>query len=577
MKRTSRARKAAWYQSPLQHDFQLHIRPDGPEVATFFFDRPKNAWSHGPVLTPDSLTNPERLAALGADIIRSARSRDANSIGIVIHIADEFATAELKPDLNNPGALDELRATAVHDPASLLVDSNLGNDQFSWRVIPYPAAGGESVATTVALSRQHAPLLAALRHAADEADFPMAAAAFSAPLTALSALDRALRPSAGKPFVAILQYPWFTVMAFFNEHADLRLLRTLPHRGIRRATNFRNTLSITNASLEFIDPDLFLVPLGEAIDTTLAGNLALTFPASRVETLALSPTDAIPAWCPEPALAALPAPEEKLITSHTFATFAEDQWAQQDFLPVPKDRAEIFPSRADLRLLRSFSLARAALFLAALAGAGWFAFGMFQDIRSPEWAFDPAETGIIRGRLAKFTQERQNIATWGNLLEDRSKTWSTMESLARLAPEGSGLLVKDFTYSAKPEAGNGGQPKAGFVKEWKITGFARDNAIEALNTLNTREGISDRFAEIAKFTGDKAFDTAIGNRLTTVNVRTSENPTFKPVPPEETTVSDESSYGYTFDLRITQRFETADPLALGTAAATASVLPPAKP
>ena len=65
-----------------------------------------------------------------------------------------------------------------------------------------------------------------------------------------------------KPFVSILQYPWFTVLAFFNEHADLKLIRTLQHRGMRQASNFRNALFTTSASLEFMDPDLFHHPSG---------------------------------------------------------------------------------------------------------------------------------------------------------------------------------------------------------------------------------------------------------------------------------------------------------------------------
>jgi hypothetical protein len=47
-----------------------------------------------------------------------------------------------------------------------------------------------------------------------------------------------------------------------------------------------------------------------------------------------------------------------------------------------------------------------------------------------------------------------------------------------------------------------------------------------------------------------------------VNVRTQENNSFKPTPPEEYSVSDESTYPFTFDLTITQRFEATDPMAI---------------
>jgi hypothetical protein len=160
-----------------------------------------------------------------------------------------------------------------------------------------------------------------------------------------------------------------------------------------------------------------------------------------------------------------------------------------------------------------------------------------------------------------MTQERKKAEHWGNLLDDRSKAWVAMESLSRMFPENGGMLVKTYTHSAKPE-NTPGQAKAGFVKEWKITGFARDEALDYLNTLNTREGISAHFSEIARITANPAFNPATGNRSIAVNVRTQENSTFKPVPLEESSVADESTYPFTFDLTITQRFEATDPLAI---------------
>jgi hypothetical protein len=35
--------------------------------------------------------------------------------------------------------------------------------------------------------------------------------------------------------------------------------------------------------LEFVDPDLFLIQLGDDVDTTLEANLRVTFTTSRVE------------------------------------------------------------------------------------------------------------------------------------------------------------------------------------------------------------------------------------------------------------------------------------------------------
>ena len=88
-----------------------------------------------------------------------------------------------------------------------------------------------------------------------------------------------------------------------------------------------------------------------------------------------------------------------------------------------------------------------------------------------------------------------------------------------------------------------------------------------LNTLNTREGIAAHFSEIAKVTGNLAFDPAPTTRTIVVNVKTQENPTFKQLPAEEIVDSDETTYPYSFNLVITQRFESTDALAIAASKA----------
>jgi hypothetical protein len=561
LRNTSRANHPAWYQDSLELDFQLHVRPDGPQISAFYFDRKKSQWTHGPSLTEEILNDPSQLEPILAEILRHARSNGATALGVVLHIADEFATTELKPELDNPAALPELRDTAASDPVSIIEDSSILADQASWRVVPYPASGSEVIGTTITLSRQYASFLETIRQTGEKANFPIITHALSAPLVAIMGLAQTLELTPERPFVSILQYPWFTVLAFFNEHADLRLIRTLQHRGVRRATNFRNALTTTSASLEFVDPDLFILPLGPDVDTTLEANLRVAFTTSRVESVIRNQTNGIPEWCPEPVIAATPPPADQTAISHTFSILRDEKWALQNFLPTPKEIIEIYPSRAEMRLLRALRLSRVALVAVTILFLSYFVFGMVDLIRRPEWSFEPKQADMIKTRLAKLNSERQKADHWNNLLEDRSKVWTAMEAFARMFPDHGGMLVKGYSHSAKPD-NTAGQAKVGFVKEWKINGYARDEALEYLNTLNTRDGINAHFSEIARITGNAAFNPTTGNRSISVNVRTLENGGFKPVPPEEASPGDESTYPFTFDLTITQRFEATDPMAL---------------
>ena len=566
LRNTTRASNRAWYQDALELNFKLHLRTDGASITTFYHDGKKAQWSSGPLLSEAILQDPARLDTFVAEALRAARSHGATSLGVILHVADEFATTELKPELDNPAALSDLRDTAISDPGAILEDASILADQASWRVLPYPAAGSEVIGTTITLSKQYAPLIAKLRESGNAENFPIITHALSAPLVAIMGLSQAIEPTPGKPFVGILQYPWFTVLAFFNEHADLRLIRTLQHRGLRRPTNFRNALTTTNASLEFVDPDLFLLPLGEKVDASLSADLKITFTTSRVEVVQQTQIEGIPAWCPEPAISAQPAAAPQPGTSHTFAILREEKWALQDFLPTPREIVEIYPSRSEMRLLQMLRLSRVVLFAIAVLCIAYFGFGMVDLIRRPEWTFDPTQAELTKGKLAALTTERQKAEHWNNLLEDRSKAWTNMESLSRMFPENGGMLVKTYTHAAKPESAPG-KAKVGLIKEWKITGCARDEALEYLNTLNTREGISAHFSEIARITGSSAFSPAVLTRNLVVNVRTQENSSYKNLPPEEIDNADQSTYPFTFDLTITQRFEATDQLAINVAKA----------
>lgn len=564
---TSRATLPAWYQEALELDFQAHIVVDGVSVLSFFYDRSKDEWTEGPPISDEVFSNAEQTEAFADQLQKKVRQLKGKSVGVVVHAADEFATAELKPELDNPAALADLRETAYDTPGEILDDSSIPPDQATWRVLPYPAAGSEVIGTTITLSRRLESFVATLRSYGNNRNFPFITHVLSAPMVALMGLPSILTPTPGKQFVTVLQFAWFTVMAFFNEHSDLRLIRTLQHRGARRPSNLRDALATTNASLEFDNPDIVVMPMAEDIDPSVVENLKSGFADSRVENLSYPAQEPFPAWVPGPAVALSEIPaEQSEALSHTFGVLRTERWFLQDFIPPSKEAVALFPSRNEMRLLRFVKLGRIALVGIALLGIAWLAFNVLTVVRRPEWAFNENEAKAVKQRLVNITRERQRLDHWNNLLQDRSKAWASMEALARLFPADSGLLVKTFNHVARPDSAPG-QVKVGFVKEWVVTGLARDEALAYLNSLNTREGISARFTEIAEATGNDAYDPAPQTRTIVVNVKTQENSGFKQRPAEDIYDWDETTYPFTFNLTITQRFESADPLSVAASKA----------
>lgn len=569
---TSRAANSGWYQSALELDLQLHLRVDGNRLDSFLFDCRSKQWSAGPAIQESFSTDLTLVPAFAAEVIACAQKAGTQAIGVVLHIADEFATSELKPELDNPGALAELRVTVENDPKAVLDDSSVSATESAWRLIPYPAAGSEAIATTVCISRHWSGFLDELRKIGEKQNFPVITRAVSAPLVCLLALPDLKTTELTRPLIAVLPYPRFTLLAFFNEHGDLRLLRTLQHRGQRRPTNLRHAASTTAAALELSDPEVFLLTIGEQADPQLAADLQLVFPAASIHEIDWSGTpyklSSTGAGCPEPMIATALSitPDSPLASAHTFSILRGDGWAVQDFIPVPKEAGEVYPSRGEMKLLRSARYARLAFAAFGILALGWTMLQMVDMIRKPEWAFDAKNAQTQQKRLAFLATERARIDHWDNLLEDRSKAWASMELLGGLFPDNSGFLVKSFTHAIRTDSAPG-QAKVGFVREWKITGLAREEALERLSILNTRDGMSSIFNGVATVTGNTSFRTDLPNRSLVVNVRTLENGGYRPGPIDDSVRLDESTYPFSFELSIQQRFESSDPMALTSAKA----------
>ena len=567
LKRTSRASNPAWYQEAIELELQLHIRCDGASVTSHFLRKSTQEWTAGPPVDDSILRDPEKAATFARELITAARSQSARSIGVVLHIANEFATTELKPEFDDPSMLDELRQAAIEDPPSVLDDTSVPVEQASWRIFPYPAEGSDAIAGAAIVSRQYAPFLDVLREVGESNNFPVITHALSAPLVALTALAYLASPTKGKPFLCILQYPWFAVVGFFDPRGELKLIRAMQHRGRKRFPNFRHTLHTANISLEIIDPDVFIIALGDDADHMLGPDLQISMPESHIHQIRpLADAGELPDWCFEPWLVANTEARPNRICSNTFTMLQDEKWALQDFLPMPREIAELYPSHTEVRMLRFARLARVALFFLALAGIGWLGYTYANARMQPEWAYNPDEVNMTQARLTQLTQERERAEHWHNLLADRSKAWITMEDLVRMFPEDSGIKLKNFQYSAQP-ATDRTSATAGFVREWRITGLARQQGAARLNELNTREGVSAHFADVARITGNDAYRTDEVTRDILVNIRTQENRQFSPPSPEQLVANADTTYPISFDLTITQRFESDDPLALKTTAA----------
>lgn len=291
-KKTSRSSNPEWYKDALGINLQLHIFIGSDMGAISYIRNTKDSsWSKGPNISPEMQAEPSLLSSILEGIYNEHLSKESNpSLGVILYVADEFSTAELGPEYQNPAEIEELRKLIIENPSSILDDQSISNESHSWRLFPYPgASGGKAFATAISFSRKHDHMLSYLREYGREHNFPIATRAISAPLCTISALPWLLEQTPENGFVTALHYPRFTVLAFFNTHGDLILIRTLQHHGNAPfAPNTASAINTTAISLELTNPHVFILPMAGQPPMGLSGSISSIMPESQVITL--SPT-----------------------------------------------------------------------------------------------------------------------------------------------------------------------------------------------------------------------------------------------------------------------------------------------
>lgn len=563
LRTTSRATNSAWFESAVSLPLQLHVRNDGIRIDAWIYEPAEQRWSPAPPITDEILSDPDHAAAYALSFLNSQVNPKCKALGVVLHVADEFATAALDPDHDTPAALGELRTLIATDPDRILDDSSLSPETHSWRIFPYHGTGAPQFATAISIARRCEPFVSRFRELGEQRNFPVRTCTLSAPLVTLQTIPFLSGNQLGQPLIAALHYPHLTVLAFFNGHGNLLLLRTLQHRGHGRPIGLRHAATTTAAALEIGEPSVMVLPLADGATDQVADDLRLAFPNSQVTLVdwAQSPFSALPKPEPIACHAKLAECTAPLAGSVTFSSLRDEAWNLQDFLPPARELEERYPTRSEIKLLRAAGLAHLGIAAVALVGSALFTLKIFGIMRQPEWAFNATEAAATKQRFTGLGMERLRMEQWDNLLSDRSKAWPTMELLCRLFPERSGILLRSLAHTVRPDT-TPGQARVGFVKEWRISGFAREESQDHLNRINSKEGINEIFSEVAHLTGNSAFKPDLQSRTIVVNLRTNENASFKPKPVEEIVDGDDTTYPFTFDLLISQRFESSDPMAL---------------
>jgi hypothetical protein len=232
--KTSRASDRNWYKDALDLPWQWHLWFDGGQhVTSTTFSRSDNSWRSGPEIPLSNLTTAEGTADLLGELLttRYFAQRPA-AVGIVLHVADEFALAGLaKPSGDVAEDLDIIKFNLIDDPRECLADREVSVETTSWRLLPFwGAVPGQTRATAIALSRSREAFLHQLLSHGEDLRVPIRIAVTAAPVEQLAALPL-MEPTMAGGRLVVLPYLKYTVVFALSPSGELRGLRPLGHRG----------------------------------------------------------------------------------------------------------------------------------------------------------------------------------------------------------------------------------------------------------------------------------------------------------------------------------------------------------
>lgn len=577
-----------WYQSADNLDLQWHLWFEGGrDVLSAALSLKDHTWRAGPALPLATLTTSENVEQLLAAALSPAVfGCKPKAMGVILHIADEFALSKLDEN-TAPAASSEdlqiLRYNLIDQPLEVLEDKKVSDELTSWRLLPFPGAKpSHSRCTAVTISRNRESFLQKLIAAGENASIPVRVSITSAPIEALAAIPTVYSPTSQGSLV-VMPYLKFTAVFLLNAAGDLVTARSLSHRSdIPIPVGLGEILWNMSVRAEMVgideSPSVFVVGSNAQIIKAIKNELDPASPHGRtfrVDSIDLSDHKDL-ASIPGRRLEFLiydSASAKQMAASGSFfsksATFGHLwSWAaKQSYFNTAKIDA-LYPSLGDFRLMKLARWGIGMMLAVILSLAGYGGYLLFTAMNHPSWKLTPEQVKKAEETNAKLIVESRQIEQTTHLLKPRSHGWANLEFLYQLFPEDSGVRLERFSYqldsdkSARP-SGKGPTPThLGMLRTWTLKGLIQSKGLALLSDLNSQRGLTTFFEKVAKNTGDTSF-LPDSTRLLTVTLTQSRNSRFDPQASSSDVVRDPTvAFPFSFEATITQTISEKDPLAL---------------
>lgn len=583
--KTSRSSDSHWYRMPEELPWQWHLWFDGGrEVCSATYSKQHNRWQPGPTLPLANLTTGEGVNEVLGELMSTRYFQDKpKALGVILHVADEFALSEIsqggEASVEAGEDFDILRYNLVDDPLEVLADRDVSVETSAWRLLPFwGAPAGQPRCAAVTLTRSREAFLQTLLSCAEGLRIPVRTAVTSAAVECLAALPL-LKPEVKEGCLVAYGFYKFTVVFAIGAGGELQTVRSLSHRGgLLVPTGFGDILWNMALGAELESPKVLLISaMPKALESAVQDleMYSLSRQVIQFETLNLAE---------HPVLAEIPGNRPEFLIYDTAAveqvrlgktlltqavTFKElwGNWARQSFMDTGR-MDSLYPTQNDLKVLR-FSTWLVYLLVFSLLGTGGYGtYSLFAAMNHPSWTLTPTEMSNTQSKHKLLLVEKQQIDVTEKLLLPRSKGWVALEFLLQLFPEDSGVRLESFLYQAEAARGSAGKgksaptPTTGMTRTWTIKGLAKPKALELLSTLNSQRGLNALFDRVTVATGDESYRPD-GERQLTVTMTQGRNSRFDPQASGADLARDPSqAFPFNFEATLTQTLTEKDGLAL---------------
>jgi hypothetical protein len=560
---------------PLDQAVRWHLFYDGKQVLSVVAQGrgATLAWSPGPALETADLGKADRLQALAKELLHGLKLSmgNRNSLGVVLHLADEIDVGIVQEAFENPELFDQARALVRESPADVVTD--LSTDQgpgIQWRY--YPLLSGQRAVVL----RHQIEFFSALQTLTD---LDIKVAVHSAPVEMLALYLRLYAEAIEeKPYCFVLFYDRFTVIVPANQ--GVLDLKVLPHRQQDVPAAFGDDLFSLLERYGLVDSCvLLLIQCGTQDPTRLFSELEIYAKRSHksADGIEIQIPDKEMVWSVfDEGTAGKIEPE--IIHRPEFLTEYSERSSKEFPLSLGiKSDAQRFGSLSletfwpddqksrDQRLPRSLAVTMNALLglrilgiLTLLGLGGWLALSVASESKGNSLHLVPEMITGKQAELKQLRETKQYLTLWDKILTPRSQASSAMDFFLALVPEGHEIICDRLKYKigqTETKPGSSADKGAGgFFREWSIEGSCTEQGRDNLERLREGSTISSLLTSTAARLQDLSFEVS-DSRVVKVVLREETNPQFD-------TASKTGALAYQFRLVITQTFAGSDLLAI---------------